>query len=153
MGRTKYNVDKDTAARTLDGIVFASGLEMRYYRDVVKPQLESGLIKNFELQKRYELQPKFIKNDKVVRPIVYVADFFIEYADGTCVVIDTKGCPDATALLKKKFFWYKYPDIPYQWITYVKKWGGWIDYEEAKKRRRDAKRTKELKEDKQNGTC
>ena len=37
MGRTKFNVDKQKEARTYDGIVFDSQLEMRYYSEVIIP--------------------------------------------------------------------------------------------------------------------
>ena len=75
--RSKYNVRSDDASkRTCDGIIFDSVLEMRFYRDVVLPQVGSGQITNVELQKRYELQPKFKHNGKTILPIYYVADFF-----------------------------------------------------------------------------
>ena len=109
MARSKYNVDKDTAKRTYNNIVFDSVLEMKYYRDVILPNVESGLIKYYELQKEYELQPKFTRNGKTVLPIKYVADFYIEYTDGHKEVIDTKGLPDSVALLKRKMYWYHYP--------------------------------------------
>lgn len=133
--RTKYNVDKDTQKRTCDGIVFDSVLEMRYYRDVLRPLVESGDVVEYELQKPYELQPKFTHDGKTVRAITYVADFFIRYKDGHEEVIDTKGMPDTTAKLKRKMFWYKYPDVQYQWVTYVEKYGGWNTYEYVKKQR------------------
>lgn len=47
MGRTKFNVDKETDTRTCDGIVFDSRLEMRYYSDVVLPGVENGEIKRW----------------------------------------------------------------------------------------------------------
>ena len=78
------------------------------------------------------MQPKFKHNNKTVLPIKYVADFYIEYADGRTEVIDTKGYPDNVALMKRKMFWYKFPEINYKWIKYVKKFGGWIEYEEYK---------------------
>ena len=93
MGRTKFNVDKETDTRTCDGIVFDSRLEMRYYSDVVLPGVENGEIKRFELQKKYELQPSFIYRGKSILPITYVADFYIEYSDGHIEVIDTKCMP------------------------------------------------------------
>jgi len=96
IARTKFNVDKDTEKRTWDGIVFDSVLEMKFYRDVLCPLVKSGDVVQFELQKPYELQPKFSHNGKTVKAITYVADFFIVYNDGTSVVIDTKGCPDST---------------------------------------------------------
>ena len=69
-----------------------------------------------------------------------MADFYIKYADGSEMVVDTKGFPDATALLKRKMFWYVFPDVNYQWVSYVKKYGGWIEYEELKKKRRGSKK-------------
>lgn len=133
MGRTKFNVDKNTEKRTHNGIVFDSILEMKYYRDVLLPKVESGEVTNYVLQKPYELQPKFVHNGKTIRPIQYVADFYIVYKDGREEVIDTKGYGDQVAILKRKIFWYHYPDVDYKWVTYVKKYGGWIDYEEYKK--------------------
>ena len=142
MARSKYNVDKDTAKRTYNNIVFDSVLEMKYYRDVILPNVESGLIKYYELQKEYELQPKFTHNGKTVLPIKYVADFYVEYTDGHKEVIDTKGLPDSVALLKRKMYWYHYPDVDYKWITYVKKYGGWLDYDTVKKLRSQEKKNK-----------
>ena len=142
MTRSKYNIDKDTTKRTYNNIVFDSVLEMKYYRDVILPNVESGLIKYYELQKEYELQPKFTHNGKTVLPIKYVADFYIEYTDGHKEVIDTKGLPDSIALLKRKMYWYHYPDVDYKWITYVKKYGGWLDYDTVKKLRSQEKKNK-----------
>ena len=150
IARTIFNVDKDTEKRTCDGIVFDSVLEMKFYRDVLCPLVKSGDVVHFELQKPYELQPKFSHNGKAVKEITYVADFFIVYNDGTSVVIDTKGCPDSVAFLKRKLFWYHYPDVDYRWICYSKIDGGWCEYEFVKKQRaerRKAKKEKENKED------
>lgn len=146
MERQKFNVDADKEKRTCDGVVFDSGLEMRYYRDVLCPQVESGEVRRFELQKEYVLQPEFRRDGKTVRPITYVADFYIEYADGSVLVVDTKGCPDSVAKLKRKMFWYVYPEVPYRWLTYVKKWGGWLDYETVKKLRAEERRKKKREE-------
>lgn len=146
MERTKYNVGKDVEKRTYNGVVFASVLEMKYYRDVVIPGVESGHITKYELQKAYILQEGFTHNGKKVLPITYVADFYLEYEDGSSVVIDTKGCPDSVAKLKRKMFWYKFPDVDYQWICYSGIDGGWCKYEDvlaARKLRRKAKEQKE----------
>lgn len=140
--RSKYNVSSDKSKRTHNNIVFDSELEMKYYRDVVLPQYEQGIIKHFELQKPYELQPKFKHNGKTILPIKYVVDFYIEYSDGKVQLVDTKGKADAVALLKRKEMWYKYPDLDYIWITYVKKFGGWIEYDECNRLRREAKKNK-----------
>ena len=142
--RSKYNVDKDTEKRTYNGIVFDSVLEMRYYRDIILPGVESGNVKKYELQKKYVLIDGFQRNGKRVLPITYVADFYVEYADGHIQVVDIKGMPDTTAKLKRKLFWYVYPDIDYVWITYVKKYGGWGLYDDFAKTRRDEKREKKL---------
>ena len=131
--RTKFNVDKNKTDRTYEGIVFDSKLEMRFYRDVVCPKIKNGEITDYELQKPYLLQDKFYHNGKTIRAIVYTADFWLRYADGHEEVIDTKGFADSTALLKRKLFWFKYPDINYKWICYSKTDGGWCDYDYVKK--------------------
>lgn len=108
--------------------------------------MESGEIINCELQKPYELQPKFTHDGKTVLPIKYVADFVVTYRDGHIEVIDTKGMPDTTAILKRKLFWYVYPNIDYKWITYVKKFGGWLDYDYVKKMRSQEKKNKKVED-------
>lgn len=151
MERTKFNVDKDKEKRTHNGITFDSRLEMKYYCDVLCPKVESGEVTSIELQKKYELQSGFLRNNKKVLPITYVADFCVEYADGHIEVVDTKGMPDKVAKIKRKLFWYKFPDVDYKWVTYVEKFGGWVDYEKAKSMRKEAKRNKNIKEDTNNG--
>lgn len=149
MERSKYNVDRDKEKRSYDGIVFDSIMEMKFYRDVVLPGVESGRIVKYELQKEYVLQPKFTRENKLVRAITYVADFYIEYDDGGVEVIDTKGAADSLAKCKRKMFWFQYPDIHYKWITYVKKYGGWIDWDEARRLRTIDKKKRKM-EEKQN---
>lgn len=146
MDRSKYNVSSDTEKRTCNGIVFDSVMEMKYYRDVVLPGVESGDITHYELQKPYELQPKFTRDGRSVRAITYVADFYIEHSDGSNEIIDIKGAADSVAKLKRKLMWFRYPDYRYVWLTYVKKFGGWIDYEAATKLRKQVKLLKQ-KED------
>ena len=140
--RSKFNVGKDTSKRTYDGIVFDSVMEMKYYRDVILPLAESGDITLYELQKPYELQPKFIHDGVAVKPITYVADFYIEYADGRKEVVDTKGCPDSLAKLKRKLFWYVFPSVTYRWVCYSKIDGGWCDYEVVQAGRKERKKAK-----------
>lgn len=144
MARSKFNVSKDTTKRTHNGITFDSELEMKYYRDVVLPLVEKGKIITYELQKKYELQPKFKKDGKTIKEISYVADFFLVYEDGHEEIIDTKGCPDNIALMKRKMFWYHYPTIDYKWMSYSKIDGGWIEYEELKKARKERKKAKQM---------
>lgn len=147
MGRTKFNVDKDVDGRSADGIVFDSALELRYYRDVLLPLVESGDVVEYELQKPYELQPKFVHDGRTVQAIKYVADFYIKYADGREEVVDIKGFADATALLKRKLFWYTFPELNYYWLCFSLTDGGWIRYEELKKARAARKKAKKAKEE------
>lgn len=149
MERTKFNVDKDREKRTCEGIVFDSIMEMKYYRDVILPQVRSGKIQKYELQKEYILQPKFINNGREVKPIIYVADFYIEYDDGSVEVIDTKGCPDSVAKIKRKMFWYLYPNLTYRWVCYSKidgddTNGGWCNYEYVQEQRKKRKKEKKI---------
>lgn len=147
MARTKFNVDKNADQRTLDGIVFDSALELRYYRDVLLPLVESGEVVEYELQKPYELQPKFVHDGRTVQAIRYVADFYVKYSDGREEVIDIKGFADATALLKRKLFWYTFPDLNYIWLTYSRPDNGWIEYENLKKARAARKKAKQAKKE------
>ena len=140
--RSKFNVSKDTSKRTYNNIIFDSELEMKYYRDVLLPLAESGEIVEYELQRKYELQPKFKYANNTIRAIDYIADFYIKYRDGHEVVIDTKGMPDSVAKLKRKMFHYKYPDVDYKWMTCIKKYGGWIEYDEYQKLKREEKKNK-----------
>lgn len=151
MSRSKFNVDKDNKDRTCNGIVFDSKMEMRYYKDVLCPGVESGSVQHYELQKKYELQPWFVYDGKKKRPINYVADFYIEYADGSKIVIDIKGFADNTAKLKRKLFWYRYPDVKYIWLTYIEKWGGWIEYDRVKELRDKARKERNKKENEKDG--
>lgn len=150
MENNKYNVSSDAAKRTCDGIVFDSMVEMKYYRDVILPELGSGNIVAYELQKQYVLQPKFTYGDRCVAPITYVADFYVEYADGRVEVIDIKGMPDAVAKIKRKMFWYVYPSLTYRWICYSKIDGGWCEYEYVVEQRRKRKRLKKEQKEKVN---
>lgn len=141
---SKFNVSDDTAKRTYDGIVYDSAVEMKFMRDFIIPKLESGEIIKAERQVKYELQPAFKYESKNVRAILYVADFVITYADGHETIIDIKGMADSAAKLKRKLFWYKYPEKDYQWISYSKIDGGWIEYDTLtqNRRQRKKKRTK-----------
>jgi hypothetical protein len=129
--------------------VFDSVLEMKYYRDVVLPKKESGEIIYYELQKKYILQEGFKYNGKNILPITYVADFYLEYSDNRVEVIDIKGCPDTTAKIKRKLFWNRYPELDYQWITYIKKFGGWGNYDDFNKLRNEIKRAQKKEKEKE----
>ena len=141
--RTKFNVNKDVASRTYKGVTYDSAMEMRYFIEVVEPLVASGMIIYYERQKKYILQERFKHSHQTVLPVTYVADYYIEYSDGHRAVIDIKGMPDDVAKLKRKLFWYKYPDIDYLWLTHNKSHGGWIEYDALQKMKRTEKRAKE----------
>lgn len=123
--RSKYHVSAKEA-RTYDGIVFDSKAEMEYYRDVVLPKYHTGEIESFELQKPFVLQPGFRRDGKSVRAITYVCDFYLIYKEGHTEVIDVKGMATPEAKLKRKMFWYKYPDENLIWV--MKKGKNWTVY-------------------------
>jgi hypothetical protein len=104
--QSKYSNKKTT----IDGITFDSKKEAHYYLDL-KRLKAAGEIKDFGLQPKYELQPKFTKNGKTYKPINYYADFIVDHNDGTTEIIDIKGMETKTFSMKKKMFEYKYQDL------------------------------------------
>lgn len=142
MSRSKYNVDSNTANRTCDGVIFDSRQEMLYYRDVLKPLVDSGEVTEYELQKKYVLQPGFVHDGKKILPITYIADFWMRFKDGHEKVVEVKGFADQKAPIKRKMFYYVYPDIELVWMKYVVKFGGWITDEEYKVMKRKEKKEK-----------
>ena len=77
--RTKFNVSKNPADRTYDGVVYDSKAEMLFYRDIVLPRMASGEIVECRKQVPFILQEAFRRvdkdgNDVAVRKIDYVAD-------------------------------------------------------------------------------
>ena len=147
MGRegSKFNVGKNKSDRTYNGIVFDSAIEMKYYVDVILPEMERGGIVECERQKKYILQPSYIRCGKKIQPIEYKADFYVVYANGTEQVIDIKGCADAVAKLKRKMFWFVYPDIDYVWLGYSRLDGGWTTYEAIQNGRKARRKLKKAK--------
>jgi hypothetical protein len=142
--KDKFNVDKSKekqAERTYKGINFASNLELRYYKEVIEPQLESGEIINCKLQVKYELLSDFIHNGKKYNGIDYISDFNITYSDFHELVVDTKGFLKPIDIIKHKLLLSKYPEIDFKLIGFSKIDGGWVDLDTIKKGR--AKRKKE----------
>ena len=134
---TKYNNDWITA----DGIRFQSKDEARYY-ELLKEKRAAGLIQNYELQPQYILQPSFKRFGKTVRAITYTADFLVYHKDGTTEIIDIKGMETQQGIMRRKMFWYVFPDLKLTWLARSLKYGdedGWIDYDELKKRRKTCK--------------
>ncbi|NMS90590.1 DUF1064 domain-containing protein [Clostridioides difficile] len=134
---SKYNNKKII----IDGIKFDSKDESEYYL-YLKEKKENGEIKDFGLQQKFELQPKFKKDGKNYRAITYTVDFAIYKWDGEVVYIDVKGYSTQQGELRKKLFDYKYQDKKLIWIAKGKKYGvdGWIEYSELKKKRKENKK-------------
>lgn len=143
MTRSKYNVSSDKSRRTYNGIAFDSQLEMRYYRDVVVPGLESGEIISADLQKKYILQPSFEQNGEKYREITYIADFVLVFQDGHEEVIDIKGNVDNVFAIKKKMLLFHYPDMNFRTIGYSKMDGGWVDRDYILQQRKIRKKEKQ----------
>jgi hypothetical protein len=128
----------------LDGHVFDSVIESRYYRQL-KWAEEHKTILFFRLQPRYLLQAAFEKNGKKFRKIEYIADFEVHHRDGTIETIDIKNKETEAFKIKRKLFEKKYPH-KLTLITYSKEWGGWFDLEKLKKMRKEAdKHAKQVK--------
>ena len=118
-----------------------SKLEKRFYEDVVVPGMKSGLLMDYKLQVKYNLQESFKYKGKAIREINYISDFDLYYSDGRFEVIDTKGVGTADAKIKRKMFFRKYSDIDFKWMSWTKT-TGWIEYDELQKIRRKAKKAK-----------
>lgn len=110
--------------------------EMKMYRDCLLPQLAQGRITKIERQVEYVLQDGFEHEHVKIRPITYIADFVVTFACGQTIVFDFKGMPDAQARLKRKMFWYRYPDIPFYWAVYSRIDGGYVCYETVQRNRK-----------------
>ena len=127
----------------INDIEFDSLMESKFYIYLLDLQ-RCGEVKSFELQKTFELQPKFKDqfSGKMIRAIDYIADFVVVLKSEQVVAVDVKGIETADFKLKKKMFQYKFPDIRFmcvQWVAGKKKW---LNLEDIKTERRAAKRSK-----------
>lgn len=140
---SKYHVDiseEGKKKRTYNGQIFDSLTELRFLQEFIEPRLESGEILSYERQVEYVLQSKFKYNGKTILPIKYRSDFNIVWKDGTLQVFDVKGNPDSLSLLKRKLMWAKYPEVNLTFICRNLKYGGWVEYDQLKKMRREDKK-------------
>ena len=145
--RSKYNApQKKKDKPVVDGYIFDSELESRFYAERIKPFLDV-MIFDFKVHPKYELIPKTAKHSA----IAYVADFELILANDRVTVIDVKGMATEAALIKRKVFEWRYPDLELLWICYSKIDGGWINYDllqKARAKRRKAKsRVQQIKEE------
>lgn len=127
----KYNSEKVE----INGIKFDSKLESQYYLHLLE-QRKNGHIQDYQLQPTFTLQDGFKRSNKAILPIKYKADFLVIHNDGTNEIIDVKGFETTDFKIKKKLFMFKYPHLKLSLITYVKKYGGWIELEELKRLRK-----------------
>ena len=142
--RDKFNNGKDEKSklkRTFENILFASELEMKFYRDYLLPLKEQGIIEKIILQPVYVLQEKYTKQGKTILPIKYVGDFEVFFSDGRVITYDPKGFASQEAILRRKIFDKIFPEKTLIWISWSSCDGGWTDYDTLKKMR--AKRKKE----------
>lgn len=91
----------------IDGITFDSRKEAARYCEL-KIMERAGLIRNLQLQPKFEIQPSYIKSGKKVRAIIYIADFSYRQKNGKLIVEDVKGKRTKEYLLKKKLVEYRY---------------------------------------------
>jgi len=110
----KYNAKKVE----IDGIVFASRAEGRYYEHLLD-LMHDGVVESFEMQKAYTLLDKFPhpKTGKTIRAIKYVPDFEVIYTDGRVEVVDVKGMRTDVFRMKCKLFMFRY-QIPLVLVKY-----------------------------------
>ena len=130
------NKHRGTKTR-VDGILFHSKLESMFYSHL-KSLKEQGIVEKFEMQVPFQLLDPFqTKSGEMIRGIKYISDFVVWYVGkDQPTVIDTKGWITPIFSIKKKLLLHRYPDIDFQIIKYVRKYGGWLTWEEweAKKR-------------------
>jgi len=117
--RSKYK----NARTEVDDILFASKAEAQYYVDL-KLALSEGKVAHFERQVPFTLQEKYVSpsTGKVVRPMVYIADFVISGLNGEEEVVDVKGASGYQTevfKIKKKLFEPKFGPL---WVEHKFRW-------------------------------
>lgn len=107
LGYSKYNV-VTASRRTMDGIVFASKMEMDRYSQL-KLMEKGSLIRDLQLQPRFELLPAFERNGRHFLPINYVGDFaYYDCETKKRVVEEVKGVETEVWKIKRKLFHFKH---------------------------------------------
>jgi len=92
----------------IDGIKFDSQKEANRYVEL-KLMEDTDYIKDLELQKKFELIPKYEINGRKVRAMNYICDFYYyDVLNKKYIVEDVKGMKTQVYKLKKKMFEYKY---------------------------------------------
>lgn len=107
--KNKYSNEKIV----VNDIKFDSKKEAKAY-NVLRQMLMAKLIKSFEMQIKYELQPHF-RNELgyMNRAITYKADFVVINNNDKEFIIDIKGYADQKFPIKRKMFEYKFKKMLY----------------------------------------
>jgi len=133
---TKYKSKKIEC----DGIMFDSKDECKYY-ELLKQRKKDGIITGFELQPKYELIPKYTKDDVKVRAMSYSPDFRIYHNNGSIELVDIKGFSTQQGDIRRKLFNYLYSE-KLTWLSRNGKYSdesGFVEYDLLKKLRKDNK--------------
>lgn len=118
------------------------------YNDLLVDLQRQGVVKSFERQVKFVLQPSFMCGGRRYMAITYTVDFVVTYSTGAVVAIDVKGMSTQQGEMRRKMFVYHNQGLPLVWVAKSKKYGdkyGWIDYDELQKKRREAKKQKAAK--------
>lgn len=103
----------------IKGLNFDSKKEASRYFELTMFE-KQGIIKDLELQKKFELQPKYKKIGKTIRAINYIADFvYFDNEKKKIIIEDVKAFNKKTGKflstadfkIKKKIFEFKYPEL------------------------------------------
>lgn len=141
MKKPKYNTStKKKDKPVYNGISFDSKDEMLYYQ-FLESEVKKNRISRFDHQVKMVLIDRYQIFLKIVMAAEIVIDFRVILSDGSVIFQDVKGFPSEKAKLQRKIFEWRY-GVPLQWITNSNIDGGWIDYDELKKRRSKRKREK-----------
>ena len=99
------------AARTMDGVLFASRAEMNRYAEL-RMMERAGIIRDLEIQPEYILQAAYIRGGKKIQAIKYRADFRYLNTSTACIIVeDCKGMKTEIYKLKKKLLLAQYPEL------------------------------------------
>ena len=128
----------------INKIEFDSTMEGRFYAHLLECQNDkSNDLKSFEMQVTYTLVPGFTEkfSGKRIRPITYIADFVLNFEDGTQQIIDVKGRKTPEFRIKEKLFMSQHKDVQFlcvQWDAHDKTWRNLDDIEKDKRARKRA---------------
>lgn len=129
VSRSKFHAYK----ATINGISFDSLNESRFYIKLLRDKT-AGFIKDFELQKPFEICPAFRNSaGKKIRKAEYLADFVLYLPDNTTRVIDVKGVETDVFKLKKKLVEHLYPVTIECWHWIAGRWMGPEEYKAYRK--------------------